>query len=103
MFLNRSEVQKHLVAWGVNPEEANTRVDSLTDQEIDKIYGLTGQEKPAELREKFNDPEKSELYKKEKSRKLSAEEIIQMNEDIRKAREDVKTLAEKVISKVWKQ
>ena len=37
MFLNRSEVQKHLVAWGVNPEEANTRVDSLTDQEIDKI------------------------------------------------------------------
>jgi len=37
MFLNRSEVQKHLVAWGVNPEEARTRVDSLTDQEIDKI------------------------------------------------------------------
>lgn len=37
MFLDRSEVQKHLVAWGVNPEEAKTRVDSLTDQEIEKI------------------------------------------------------------------
>jgi len=37
MFLDRSEVQKHLVAWGVNPEEAKTRADSLTDQEIEKI------------------------------------------------------------------
>jgi hypothetical protein len=37
MFLDRSEVQKHLVAWGVNPEEAKTRVDNLTDQEIEKI------------------------------------------------------------------
>jgi len=37
MFLDRSEVQKHLVAWGVNPEEAKTRVDSLTDKEIEKI------------------------------------------------------------------
>ena len=37
MFLDRSEVQKHLVAWGVNPEEAQARVDSLTDQEIEKI------------------------------------------------------------------
>ena len=37
MFFNRSEVQKHLVAWGVNPEEAKARVDSLTDQEIEKI------------------------------------------------------------------
>lgn len=37
MFLNRSEVQKHLVAWGVSPEEAKARVDSLTDQEIEKI------------------------------------------------------------------
>lgn len=37
MFLDRSEVHKHLVAWGVNPEEAKARVDSLTDQEIEKI------------------------------------------------------------------
>ena len=37
MFFNRSEVQKHLVAWGVNPEEAKARVDSLTDQEIEEI------------------------------------------------------------------
>ncbi len=25
------------MAWGVNPEEAKIRVDSLTDQEIEKI------------------------------------------------------------------
>lgn len=37
MFLDRSEVQKHLVAWGVNPDEAKARVDCLSDQEIERI------------------------------------------------------------------
>jgi len=37
MLLDRSEVRKHLEAWGVNPEEAKARVNSLTDQEIAKI------------------------------------------------------------------
>ena len=37
MLLDRSEVHKYLVAWGVNSEEAKARVDSLTDQEIEKI------------------------------------------------------------------
>ena len=37
MILDRSEVRKHLVDWGVSPEEAKARVDSLTDQEIAKI------------------------------------------------------------------
>lgn len=37
MFLDRSEVQKHLVAWGVNPDEAKARVNSLTDEEIENI------------------------------------------------------------------
>ncbi|OEU68304.1 MAG: hypothetical protein BBJ57_06155 [Desulfobacterales bacterium PC51MH44] len=37
IFLNRSEVHKQLKAWGVNPEEAKARVDSLTDQEIAEI------------------------------------------------------------------
>ncbi|HSQ83192.1 MAG TPA: PA2779 family protein [Desulfobacterales bacterium] len=36
-FLDRSEVQKYLVAWGVNPEEAKARIDSLTDEEIENI------------------------------------------------------------------
>jgi len=36
-FLGRSEVQKHLLNWGINPEEAKARTDSLTDQEIEKI------------------------------------------------------------------
>jgi len=37
MFFNQSEVQKRLVAWGINPEEAKARVDSLTDQEIEEM------------------------------------------------------------------
>ncbi len=37
ILLDHSEVRKHLETWGVNPEEAKARVDSLTDQEIAKI------------------------------------------------------------------
>ena len=36
-FLDRSEVQKYLVAWGVSPNEARARIDSLTDEEIENI------------------------------------------------------------------
>jgi hypothetical protein len=36
-FLDRSEVQNYLVAWGVSPEEAEARIDSLTDEEIENI------------------------------------------------------------------
>ena len=36
-FLDRSEVQKYLVAWGVSPNEAKARIDSLTDEEIENI------------------------------------------------------------------
>ncbi|HAY38803.1 MAG TPA: hypothetical protein DCY53_05320 [Desulfobacteraceae bacterium] len=36
-FLDRSEIQKYLVAWGVSPEEAKARIDSLTDEEIENI------------------------------------------------------------------
>ncbi len=37
IFLDRSEVHKYLVDWGVNPDEAKARVDSLTDEEIENI------------------------------------------------------------------
>ena len=37
MFLDRSEVQKHLVAWGVSPDEAKARIDCLSDREIERI------------------------------------------------------------------
>jgi hypothetical protein len=42
-FLGRSEVQKHLRNWGINPEEAKARTDSLTDQEIEKIVASIDQ------------------------------------------------------------
>jgi len=37
IFLDRSEIRKHLEAWGVNHKEAKARVDSLTDQEIAEL------------------------------------------------------------------
>ena len=37
MFLDRSEVQKHLVAWGISPDEAKARIDCLSDREIERI------------------------------------------------------------------
>jgi hypothetical protein len=43
ILLDRSEVRKHLETWGVNPEEAKARVDSLTDQEIAKIVARIDQ------------------------------------------------------------
>ena len=42
-FLGRSEVQKQLLTWGINPEEAKARTDSLTDQEIEKIVASSDQ------------------------------------------------------------
>ena len=42
-FLDRSEVQKYLVAWGVSPEEAKARIDSLTDEEIENIVSRMDQ------------------------------------------------------------
>lgn len=36
-FLDRSEIQKFLVDWGISPGEAKARVDSLTDEEIENI------------------------------------------------------------------
>ena len=37
MFLDRSEVQKHLVAWGISPDEAKARIDCLSAREIERI------------------------------------------------------------------
>ena len=37
MLLDRSEVRKQLETWGVNPEEAKARIDSLTDKEVAEI------------------------------------------------------------------
>ena len=43
MLSDRSEVQKYLVAWGVSPDEAKARVDSLTDEEIENIVSRMDQ------------------------------------------------------------
>ena len=38
-FLNRAEVRAQLEAYGISPEEAGARVESLTDREIAVIAG----------------------------------------------------------------
>lgn len=42
-FLQRKEVQKELVKFGVKPEEASIRLASLTDAEIQKMAGQIDQ------------------------------------------------------------
>jgi hypothetical protein len=42
-FLNRAEVQTQLRAYGIGPEEAVARVDTLTDDEIVLIAGKLDQ------------------------------------------------------------
>jgi Family of unknown function (DUF6627) len=36
-LIESSEIQKYLAAWGVSPEEAKARIDSLSDEEIEHI------------------------------------------------------------------
>ena len=43
MLLDRSKVYKHLMEWGINPDEAKKRVDSLTDEEIKNIASRMNQ------------------------------------------------------------
>ena len=37
VFLDRDEVRTQILAYGLNPDEATARVDSLTDREIAEI------------------------------------------------------------------
>ena len=36
-FIERQDVARQLQAWGVNPAEAKTRVDTMTDEEISML------------------------------------------------------------------
>lgn len=36
-FLNRADVRKQLVDWGVSPQQASERVASLTDEELQQL------------------------------------------------------------------
>ena len=43
LFLSRADVKQHMVAMGVDPDLAATRVASMTDQEIMQIAGRVDQ------------------------------------------------------------
>jgi len=38
-FLQREDVEKKIIAWGVSPQEASKRVASLSDAEVKQIAG----------------------------------------------------------------
>ena len=38
--VERQDVKEALVAQGVDPQEAHNRIDSLTDAEVDRVYGM---------------------------------------------------------------
>ena len=42
-FFSRQEVQKELVKFGVSPNEASTRIASLSDSEVQKMAGQIDQ------------------------------------------------------------
>lgn len=43
LFLQRQDVVQHLQAWGVSPEEALARVDTMTDEEVATLSGKIDQ------------------------------------------------------------
>ncbi len=38
--VERQDVRKALIAQGVDPREAHNRIDSLTDDEVGRVYGV---------------------------------------------------------------
>ena len=38
--VERQDVKEALIAQGVDPQEAHNRIDSLTDDEVDRVYGM---------------------------------------------------------------
>ncbi len=38
--VERQDVKEALIAQGVDPQEAHIRIDSLTDDEVDRVYGM---------------------------------------------------------------
>ena len=38
--VERRDVREALIAQGVDPREAHNRIDSLTDDEVDRVYGV---------------------------------------------------------------
>ncbi len=38
--VERQDVRETLIAQGVDPREAHNRIDSLTDDEVDRVYGV---------------------------------------------------------------
>ena len=74
----------------------------FSEQELNKLFGV---EDTDTIDEKFikrwGDPENRRKYKELSDKPLSEEEKRKIMEDIKKAREDVDTLAQVILKEVW--
>ncbi len=74
----------------------------FTLEEINNIFGITEDDKPWDVSKKHKDPEKIAEYQKRSNEPLSDNEKAEIQEKIKLAREDVATMANRVIGQVWK-
>ncbi|HZS42657.1 MAG TPA: hypothetical protein VFA52_00340 [Candidatus Paceibacterota bacterium] len=70
-------------------------------QEIDQIFDLKPDDRVDVINEKFKDPHKKAIFEARIKEPLSEEEKIQLRENILKTREDVKTMADLILQRVW--
>ncbi|HLD28079.1 MAG TPA: hypothetical protein VJB67_00515 [Patescibacteria group bacterium] len=73
----------------------------FTDEEFNRLYGITEDDSVKVMGEKMKDPQRTAVYDMERERKLSDDEIKEINRNISLTRDDVKTMADRVVEKVW--
>jgi len=74
----------------------------LTKAEFQTIFGTTDGLSPSEKFDNLNDPRRAEEYTKRKKEPLTADEEKEIQRKVNLAREDVDTMAKRVIEQVWK-
>jgi len=73
----------------------------LRDEEFYEIFGITKDDSPAKKVERLKDEARSVECSRREKEPLTEEEIERINDDVRNAREYVKTLAGEIARKIW--
>lgn len=74
----------------------------LTSEDYDEIFGITKGDNAEEKSKKQNNLERRKEYERIKNSPLTAEEEQEIQRKVNLAREDVATMARRVIEQVWK-
>jgi hypothetical protein len=74
----------------------------ITNEEFKKIFGTTDEVSPSKKFDNLNDPKRVKEYNRKKKEPLTPEEEQEIQKKINLAREDVDTMAKKVVEQVWK-